>query len=433
MKTRSLNILAYLLLALILVSAGLFAIYKIRLNNHVAKPAPAQEKDKYLAFTEEIYDTIQQNYWEKISDEQLTELFRLAAEKVNSSTPATLATKDKAGLDTLVAGEIKNMSEGGKVTFVSSVADVVLANLQPFGRSRLYTQRLTQDLSNAVHNVDPSTNLYNSLGVDKNASQEQIEKQYQEKSSELSKQNTPEAKQQLALVNRAHEALQAPDRRQQYDQTGAEPTVTYRLMNPSVFYVKIGRFSPVTMDEFTKAAKTQDSAGPELNTLILDLRGNIGGDIDLLPYMLGPFVGPNNYAYDFYRQGAPVPNKTITGWLPSLVRYKKVIILVDSQTQSSAEVMAAALKKYNVGVVLGTPTKGWGTIERIFNIKNQISNKELYAVFLVHTITLRDDGQPIEGRGVDPTISTGSKDWGRQLDAYYNFPPLKQALTELEK
>jgi len=43
--------------------------------------------------------------------------------------------------------------------------------------------------------------------------------------------------------------------------------------------------------------------GEALDSLILDLRGNIGGSVDVLPYLLGPFIGQNNYAYQFLHQG----------------------------------------------------------------------------------------------------------------------------------
>jgi len=117
--------------------------------------------------------------------------------------------------------------------------------------------------------------------------------------------------------------------------------------------------------------------------------------------------------------------------LASLTRYKKVIILIDNQTQSSAEVMAAALKKYNAGVLFGTATRGWGTVERAFPIENQIDENESYSVFLVHSLTLRDDGQPIEGKGVDPTININDSNWSDQLLAYYNFPNLIKAIKSL--
>jgi len=71
-------------------------------------------------------------------------------------------------------------------------------------------------------------NLYAVLGVDKTANQTQIDSTYQQRSADLKKQNTPEAKQQLAQIDRAYQALGSADKRQTYDQTGKEPAVTYK-------------------------------------------------------------------------------------------------------------------------------------------------------------------------------------------------------------
>ena len=91
------------------------------------------------------------------------------------------------------------------------------------------------------------------------------------------------------------------------------------------------------------------------------------------------------------------------------------------------------MKKYNVGVLIGVPTKGWGTVEKVFPIENQIDSKQKFSMLLVHSLTLRDDGQPIEGRGVDPTINLNDKDWPQQLMAYFNYPELVSVVRELIK
>ena len=194
----------------------------------------------------------------------------------------------------------------------------------------------------------------------------------------------------------------------------------------------VKKISPQTLDEFQKASDSTDR-NPELKTLVLDLRGNIGGAIDIMPYFLGPFIGPDNYAYDFFHQDEYVPFKTKTGWLPSLVKFKKVVILIDGESQSSAEVMAATLKKYNVGVLIGSRTKGWGTIEQITPIKNQFDPTQKFSLLLVHSLTLREDGQPIEGRGVEPTIYISDKNWPKLFQDYYNSPVLMQAIKNLLK
>ncbi len=93
--------------------------------------------------------------------------------------------------------------------------------------------------------------------------------------------------------------------------------------------------------------------------------------------------------------------------------------------------MAASLKKYQVGVLIGSPSKGWGTVERVFPLQTQLQNKQKYSLFLVHSLTLDESGQPIEGRGVTPHISINSPGWQGQLLEYYLDQALVSALTTL--
>ena len=123
--------------------------------------------------------------------------------------------------------------------------------------------------------------------------------------------------------------------------------------------------------------------------------------------------------------------KTKTSWLPSLIRYKKMIVLINDQTQSSAEVMASVLKKYNVGVLVGTPTKGWGTVEKVFPLENQLNDGKKYSIFLVHSLTLREDGQPIQDNKVQPLVDISDSNWDQQLLKYFDSPSLINKIKEV--
>ncbi len=391
-----------------------------------------EEEDVYVGFLLEIWEKIEENYWEKIEGKELSEFYQLAAEKLVGQ-PQQLKTNDKSGVKTMIEELLEEIEEDKKKEFASGVADMVLANLKPFGRSRLYSKKDETALSNTVKNINPEQDHFAALEIDKDAGSEEVRIAYKEKIEELepmAKESTEAAK-KLAEAKRAWGVLGEEDSREVYKTSGVEPTIEYRLINPEVLWVHLTKFSPTSLQEFARIAEKVDK-GDELDGLILDLRDNIGGAIDGLPYFLGPFIGPDQYAYQFYHQGEKEDFKTRTGWLDSLVRYKKVVLLINGGTQSSAEVMAAVLKKYNVGVVVGTNTKGWGTVEKVFPIETKISDHETYSMFLVHRVTLREDGQPIEGRGVDPTISFSNKNWKEELEAYFEGSAIVGAVEEVK-
>jgi len=420
MERKKSGILWFLLGILVFAAIGTYLYLSPTLNKEVV-----EEKHPLLLFVAEAYTTIQENYWNEISDEQLSNLFELAVEKVSASEiDFQLSENNLIGVEELIQINILTMSSIDQPPkFVASVVDVVLANLEPFGRSRLFTEKQEQDLRNIVENINPDKDLYATLNISKDATKEEIKEAYEEKIETATEEDKEE-------IEYAKEVLIDEIKKQRYDTTGAEPTTSARLISPQVAYIKIERFSPATFDEFQKDAQKLDQ-GDQLDSLVIDLRNNIGGAIDLLPYFLGPFIGPDQYAYEFLHKGERTPFKTKVGWLNSLIRYKKVVVLINENTQSSAEVMAATLKKYNVGVVVGTTTKGHGTIERIIPMETQISEIEKFSIFLVENLTLGDDGQPIEDKGVQPTVDINSDSWKAQLNSYFNYEPLIEAVGEL--
>ncbi len=386
-----------------------------------------QNYDKYGKFVDEVYTKIQENYWDKITDDQLSKLFLLASKKVTNNDQWTLKSNDKSGVAAMWHEVLKSVEETKKATMTAGMVDVVLANLEPFGRSRLYSQDNTGSLSQTINNINPEVNRFEQLGINAKASDKEVKEAYENKIVEA----TSAAEKQV--INEAYEVLKDSQNRERYEINGAEPTVEYRLIDPEIFYMRIIKFSPTTLNEFVEAANKMSDKGEELDTLILDLRDNIGGAIDSLPYFLGPFIGQDNYAYQFYQQGNKEDFKTVTGWLDSLVRYKKVVILVNEQTQSTAEVMTAVLKKYNVGVVMGTKTKGWGTVEKVFSLDNQIDEQEKFSLYLVHHLTVSDDGLAIEGRGIEPMIDINQNNWKKELLKRFDNQKIVNTIEDLWK
>jgi DnaJ-domain-containing protein 1 len=386
----------------------------------------------HQAFLNEIFDLIKEFYWEDVTDEKLVELYVLATQKAANETfnpvPKTrdeLKSKLKELLD-------KQESDLKRTELVSQIGDLVAANLQPFARSRLYSEKQAQELQNTLNNVNPDADQYTVLGVEKTATPEEIASAYQAQVAKVPNDNSAESNAKKQELQAAYDTLADEQNRQTYDQTKVQPTLTGRLITPEIYYIKMDRFSPTMVQELAEVTEKVDQ-GDQLDTLIFDLRGNIGGLIDGLPYILGPFIGPDQYAYQFFRKGNKQDFKTITGWMESLVRYKKVAVLIDNNTQSSGELMAAVLKKYNVGLVIGTKTRGHGTVEKVYEIKNQPDPSQKFGLFLVNNLTVREDGLSIEGNGVEPVIDVSKSGWEAQLTDYYHYAPLVNALTGLLK
>lgn len=416
------------LILLIIFSIGI-GVGNSYLKSQKDNPS-SYSKNTHEAFISEVYDKVQENYWDNYSDTQFLEIFKLAFDKSGGNSYKEKFKNKDEFLNAFIK-TLKSRNEDEKNKFTSDLATSVLSTLNPIGRSGLFTTKQEEQLKNTVENIDPQKDLYKNLGLNKGASTSAVLLAYTKKSEELSKDKSKEAENKLKEITYAKDVLTEKSKKENYDLKGVEPTFFTKIISSSVLYFQFKKFSPTSYDEFLKSFESYKN-NTALTALIFDLRGNVGGAIDATPYFLGNFIGKGVSAFDFYHKGEYLPFKTPTEKLASILKYKQIVILVDNNTQSSAELMAAAFKKYHTGVVLGIPTKGWGTVEKVFQIENQFSKLQKYSLFLVHSITLRDDNQPIEGRGVDPDVNIKSLDWEQQLYSYFRNQELIDAVKSIQ-
>lgn len=152
------------------------------------------------------------------------------------------------------------------------------------------------------------------------------------------------------------------------------PTVTYEMYENNIAYIQITEFDAVTTEQFKEKlnqAKTEGMKG-----LILDLRDNPGGNLsdvvdiseELLPKGLIVYTEDKNGKRTEYscdgKNEIQVP----------------MVVLVNGNSASAAEILAGAIKDYGKGTILGTTTFGKGIVQRIFGftdgsaIKLTVSN-----------------------------------------------------------
>jgi C-terminal processing protease CtpA/Prc len=413
------------LILLLILIGGLVAGGYWYKQNYWDKNNDPQEEVVYseiaqVAFIEEAYQLIADNYWQAMSEEQLSDIFMQSLSRIYGSQPE-LKEKNKAGLAQRIESLVANGPETDHSQMLAQVVDIVLQNLQPFGRSRLYTQQDETALKNTVSNVDPEADLLANLGVDESSTDQEVEEAFEQKIQQIDQTTATLAQKEelIAQTERAYKAVGEQVNRERYAETKVEPTMYGDSLSDSIYYVKIGKFSPTTVEDLVNilASMPKNNQG---QALVLDLRSNVGGAIDGLPYFLGPFIGKGQYAYQFFSQGETEDFKTVTDRVEQINSFKQIVVLIDGGAQSSAEVMAAVLKKYHVGVLVGFTTKGWGTVERVFPLENQLSEDMTHSIFLVHSLTLNEVGEPIEGEGVTPDIDVTVKGWQQELLGYFN-------------
>ena len=425
------RILIPVILFLVIIGGGYFGYnwYSNRLPS-VRYKTP-EESDVYVRFGMEAYDKILQNYWNKSKDEDMAELYRLSIVKAASTSPesVTLPSKDRTGAAKMLYSELGKLSDSDKKQFIAQTVNVAMYNLPPYGRNGLLSKGQETQLRNDEKNINPAVDLYKDVGVEKGSSPDVVAQKYEEKKAELENIGTPEAKAELEKVTYAARVLSDEAAKTRYDQNKAEPTVFPKIIGGKTLYVYVSRVSPTTLQEFGEIL-IEASTSPQLTSLIVDLRGNIGGTLDFAKYFLGMFLGQNQYAFDLFHQDEYKVERTVMPKITELSKYREAAVLTDSMTQSTAELISVAFKKFRLGTVVGTPTRGWGTVENTFPMETIIDPNESYVLLIVHSITLRDDGQPIEGRGVDPDVNINEQSWEESLSNFIRLPELVRAVRE---
>ncbi|PIQ91991.1 MAG: hypothetical protein COV70_01580 [Parcubacteria group bacterium CG11_big_fil_rev_8_21_14_0_20_39_22] len=399
------------------MGAGLYMFWQEKIETN-------EPKDKFSAFGGELYEVIQDNYWEKVSDERLSSIFKEATIAVLGQADS-LTEKNKEGVTLMLENSLGDRTDDEKRQAVIEIGSLIASNLPPTGIGGILSTKQETDLRNTVANIDTSRTLYDIIETNENADSDQIASAANLKIKEIAESSDENKEEKIKEVEYAQLVLTNNNNRVMYDESRIEPTIFDKKISEDTLYLHIKRFSPTTYNEFLNTMQSYGNLKAPQN-LIIDIRGNIGGSTDVVPYILGLFVGQGKYVYDFYKQGEYIPTKTQIQKLPELSPFVNIVLLTDNGTQSSSELFVAGFKSYNIGMVLGDKTGGVGAIKNTFPLNTKISDNESHSLYMVHIITLTDNGQPIHGNGVEPDIYLKDKNWQNKLSVYYPQPFIRE-------
>ena len=421
------HVVRLILLVLVVAGGGIYGYGRFHKGGET-KPetsfaTPEENANVNVRFDMEGYDLIQKNYWQKADDANLANLFQLSVQKAAASSTVPLPAPTRAGVATMLGRVMASAtSTEAQQQIAVLTMQVALYNMAPTGRNQLMSQVQQKQLMNEVTNVNPEKNLYKDLGVADLAPPQVVAQAVAEKEKVAT---TTAQKKALAYTK---EVLTTPSKKARYDQARVEPSVFTHVYGRTL-YLYLSQMTPTTAQEFAEAVDTA-STTPGLSSMIIDLRGNIGGALDFSQYFLGFFQGQSQYAFDLFHLGDYVVQRTVTGKLPALARYEETAVLADGMTQSTAEVTTAAMKRLHLAHVVGATTRGWGSVEATYPMKTAIDPSTTYSVLMVSYLTLRDDNQPVEGKGVDPDVAIADKNWRSKLSTYFTSPSLISAIEQ---
>ncbi len=181
-------------------------------------------------------------------------------------------------------------------------------------------------------------------------------------------------------------------------------TVFWHMLDQEIAYLQITAFDKVTQEQFETAWQEIQESGA-MKGLVLDLRGNLGGNLDTVISIANTLVPKGLIAYtedkagnreEYYSEGdgCGVP----------------MAVLVNEYSASASELLCGALKDRGVAKVVGVTTYGKGIVQTTWSLSDGTAYKMTTGKYYT------PNGVNIQGTGIEPDIYIDLTEEQRQME-----------------
>ena len=169
-----------------------------------------------------------------------------------------------------------------------------------------------------------------------------------------------------------------------------EPAIGYEMKENNIGYIQISKFSRPLTSQMENALKELEANGME--KLIIDLRNNTGGYLDSAETTASLFLkkGKLIYSLEDKKSKEDYYDQTETS------RDYPIVVLINNNSASSAEILAAALKDSYGAVLVGQTSYGKGKVQQTYDMEDGSMAKFTSARWL------RPTGDCIDKKGIKP-------------------------------
>lgn len=140
-------------------------------------------------------------------------------------------------------------------------------------------------------------------------------------------------------------------------------TVSSEMLKNKIGFIRITQFTKNTYDEFVDQFNELVDQG--LSSLILDLRNNPGGRLDIAVNIADSFIDEGNIVYTMDKRGRKQEYKATKGAVEV-----PMVILTNAGSASASEVVTGALRDHGKAVTLGEKTFGKGVVQSPMQYKD---------------------------------------------------------------
>ena len=181
------------------------------------------------------------------------------------------------------------------------------------------------------------------------------------------------------------------------------PSLTSSLKKGNVAYFKLNQFNRETIPLMNAAIEKMPS---NVRGVVLDMRGNPGGMLDVAVEVSSKWVGPDQVVVE-EKGRLPEFQKVFKAQGEQSFKGKKTIVLVNKGSASASEIVAGALQDHKLATILGEATFGKGSVQNLYNFDDGSALKLTVAEWFTPL------GRNINKEGVKPDIEF-KQEWDKE-------------------
>ncbi|MFC1466031.1 MAG: S41 family peptidase [Candidatus Brachytrichaceae bacterium NZ_4S206] len=179
-------------------------------------------------------------------------------------------------------------------------------------------------------------------------------------------------------------------------------TATVRGAPVTIGYIRITNFTERTGEEVRRAISALSDANSQ--AYLIDLRDNGGGSLAAAVEVASEFLSDGVVAIE-QRRNQPEIVHRVRKERTKPASDKPVVVLVNGNTASAAEIVAGAIQDYGRGLLIGEKTFGKGSVQLIFDLSDGSAVRVTAAKWLT------PKRRELDGAGLTPDIEVaGSAD-----------------------
>ena len=182
-------------------------------------------------------------------------------------------------------------------------------------------------------------------------------------------------------------------------------SVKSKMLEPGYGYIRITFFQgPVKKQLYSAIDQLKKEADGHLNGLVLDLRNNPGGLLNVSAEVADSFLNADKthryHDYIVYTKGrVPGADIRVKASGSDIIPNTPMIVLINGGSASASEIVAGALQDYKRAIIMGTPSFGKGSVQTVLPIGNNEAIKLTTALYYTPA------GREIQAKGIIPNVT----------------------------